>query len=117
VVPRQTRDASDRLIPVTPVLDTRITVAAKPRSAMDLLGEICKAVSLVSGQPVGIGTVPTNALYQQKIEIGANNEPARQVLEKLIVASRMSLSWRLLYDPGLKIYYLNIPVIGWSSNP
>jgi hypothetical protein len=117
VVPRQTRDASDRLMPVTPALDTRITVAAKLRSAMDLLGEICKAVSLGSGQPVGIGTVPTNALYQQKIEIGANNEPARQVLEKLIVASRMTLSWRLLYDPGLKTYYLNIPVIRWTFNP
>jgi len=117
VVPRQTRDGSDRLMPVTPVLDTRITVAAKPRSAMDLLNEICQAVSRVSGQPVGIGTVPTNAMYQQKIEIGANNEPARQVLEKLILASRLSLSWRLLYDPGLKTYYLNIPVIRWSSNP
>ena len=117
VVPRQTMDASGRLMPVTPVLDTRITVAAKTRSAMELLGEICQAVSLISGQPVGIGTVPTNALYQQKIEIGANNEPARQVLEKLIVANRLSLSWRLLYDPGLKTYYLNIPVIRWSSNP
>jgi hypothetical protein len=117
VVPRQTMDASGRLVPVTPVLDTRITVAAKPRSAMDLLGEICQAVSLVSGQSVGIGNVPTNALYQQMIEIGANNEPARQVLEKLIVANRLSLSWRLLYDPGLKTYYLNIPVIRWSSNP
>ncbi|MFZ3326745.1 MAG: hypothetical protein WA231_13005, partial [Methylocella sp.] len=117
VVPRQTMDASGRLMPVTPVLDTRITMAAKTRSAMELLGEICQAVSLISGQPVGIGTVPTNALYQQKIEIGANNEPARQVLEKLIVANRLSLSWRLLYDPGLKTYYLNIPVIRWSSNP
>ena len=117
VVPRQTMDASGRLMPVTPVLDTRITVAAKPRSAMELLGEICQAVSRISGQPVGIGTVPTNALLQQKIEIGANNEPARQVLEKLIVANRLSLSWRLLYDPGLKTYYLNIPVIRWSSNP
>jgi hypothetical protein len=29
----------------------------------------------------------------------------------------LSLSWRLLYDPGLKTYYLNIPVIRWSSNP
>ena len=117
VVPRQTMDASGRLMPVTPVLDTRITMAAKTRSAMELLGEICQAVSLISGQPVGIGTVPTNALFQQKIEIGANNEPARQVLEKLIVANRLSLSWRLLYDPGLKTYYLNIPVIRWSSNP
>jgi hypothetical protein len=117
VVPRQTMDASGRLMPVTPVLDARITVAAKPRSAMELLGEICQAVSRVSGQPVGIGTVPTNALFQQTIEIGANNEPARQVLEKLIVANRLSLSWSLLYDPGLKTYYLNIPIIRWPSNP
>jgi len=40
VVPRQTMEASGRLMPVTPVLDTRITVAAKRRSVMELLGEI-----------------------------------------------------------------------------
>ena len=38
VVPRQTMEASGRLMPVTPVLDTRIT--AKRRSVMELLGEI-----------------------------------------------------------------------------
>jgi hypothetical protein len=111
VVPQQSATLSNQLAPMTPVLDTRITVAAKSRSAMDLLAEICRAVSRVSGQPVGIGTVPTNALLGQRVEIGARNEPARNVLEKLIVASGMTLSWRLLYDPGLKAYYLNIPVI------
>ncbi len=111
VVPRQTVDASGRPVAVTPVLDSRITVAAKRRNAMELLEEITRAVSLASGQTVEIGTVPMRALLRRQVEIGANSEPARNVLEKLIVASGMPLSWRLLYDPGLKAYYLNIPLV------
>jgi hypothetical protein len=115
VVPRQTVDLSGQRALVTPGLDAKITLAAQPRSAMELLGEICRAVSVVSGQPVEMGVVPTNAL-QRQIEIGADNQPARKVLEKLIVASGMPLSWSLLYDPGLKTYYLNIPIIERPSD-
>jgi len=111
VVPRETVDLAGQRVPVTPVLDTKITLAAEPRSAMDLLGEICQAVSAVSGQPVVIGTVPTNGLYTRQTAIGADNEPARQVLEKLIAATGMPLSWRLLYGPGSKDYVLNMAVI------
>jgi len=115
VVPRQTLDPSGRLVPVTPVLDTKITLAAKLGSAMELLEEICRAVSAPGGRPVEIGTVPTNALRTRQIEVGAADKPAREVLEKLIAASGMPLSWRLLYDPGLKTYYLNIAVVQRSS--
>jgi hypothetical protein len=113
VVPRQAANASGRLVPVTPVLDSKITLEAKPRSALALIAEICKAVSAASGQQVGLGTIPANQLRQQ-VDFGASNEPARKVLEKVIVASGATgapLSWRLLYDPGMKSYFLNIPVI------
>lgn len=111
VVPRQAANAAGRLVPVTPLLDSKITLEAKPRSALALIAEICKAVSATSGQRVGLGTIPAHRLRRQQIDIGADNESARKVLEKAIVASAAPLSWRLLYDPGLKAYFLNIPVI------
>lgn len=115
VVPTQTVDLSGRLAPLTPVLDTRITIPAKPRNGMELLEQIAQAVSDGSGQPVEIGTVSTDALYGLQTQIGAEGEPARKVLEELIAASGMPLSWRLLYDPGLKTYFLNVPVIQRAS--
>lgn len=111
VVPLQIVDPQDRLQPVTPVLNTKITLAAKRRSAMALLEEISEAVSRASGQPVGIGIIPINAFRQQQTEIGANNEPAREVLEKLLATLGMPLSWRLFYDPGTQDYALNIAVV------
>lgn len=116
VVPKQSVNASNRLAAVTPLLDTRITLAAKPRRAMDMLAEICRAVSAASGRALGIATVPTNGL-NARIDIGAQDEPAREVLAKLVAASGLRLSWRLLYDPGLQAYYLNLPVIAEAPAP
>jgi hypothetical protein len=111
VVPREALDASGQLEPVAPALDSRITLEAKPRTGLSLLREICQAASAESGQHVEIATVPANALSNQQIAIGANYEPARAVLEKLIVANPTPLSWQLLYDPGLKTYYLNLHIL------
>jgi len=111
VVPRQAMAMSGRLEDVTPVLDARIKLEAKPRTALELLEAICAAASATSRQPVEIGMVPVNALRNQKIAIGADNETARTVLAKLVVANPTPLSWRLFYDPGLKTYYLNLPVV------
>jgi hypothetical protein len=111
VVPQRAMGPSGRLDPLTPVLDTKITLPAKARTALALLEEICRAISAASRQPVEIGMAPMNGLDRQQIAFGADGEPARLVLEKLVVASAVPLSWRLLYDPGLKTYYMNLPVV------
>jgi hypothetical protein len=111
VVPRLALGSSGQPEPVTRVLDSKVTLGAKPRTGLELLDEICHAVSARSGQPVEMGTVPANALSNQQIAIGADDEPARAVLEKLIVSNGAPMSWQLLYDPGLKTYYLNLPIV------
>jgi len=118
VVPQLAVSSSGRLEPVTPVLDSSITLETKPRTGLALLEEICQSVSAASGERVEIATVPANALSNQEITIGADDEPTRAVLEKLIVANATPLSWELFYDPGLKTYYLNIPIITQTAaNP
>jgi hypothetical protein len=108
VVPRAAANEAGVLVAVTPVLDTRITLEAKPRSGAELLAEILRMVGSATGQALRTGTVPTNLLAQASTGVGAVNEPARQVLERLVAATGKPLSWRLMYDPGLKSYYLNI---------
>jgi hypothetical protein len=111
VVPREALGISGLLEPVAPVLDTRITLPAKPRTGLDLLEDICKAVSAADGRRVEIGMVPANALTNQEVDFGASAAPARDVLAELLVANVTPLTWRLLYDPQLKTYYLNVPLV------
>jgi len=111
VAPSKALAASGRLAKITPVLDTRIRLAAKPRTGLALLEEIAHAVSAASHVAVEIGIAPMNAMANQRIAIGAANEPARAVLEKLIAANPTPLSWRLLYDAGLRTYYLSLVVV------
>jgi hypothetical protein len=111
VVPQQTRDKSGRLVVTKPVLDSKIALEAKPRTAMATLEAICEAVSAATGQKIEPGIVPFNAMRQKKVSIGADNETARSVLKKLIAATGMKMSWALFYDPGTKDYALNMPVI------
>jgi hypothetical protein len=108
VVPREAANAAGVLVAVTPVLDARITLEAKPRDGMEVLADVFRAVAAATGEAVKIGTVPNTLLVQAHIGVGAEREPARVVLERLVAATGRPLSWRLLYDPGLKAYYFNV---------
>jgi hypothetical protein len=108
VVPRNVLGSSGLLEPITPPLDSSIALSAAPRTGVALLQEICDAVSEASGQSIQLGLVPTNALDGQTIAVGPKAEPARALLEKLLVNGTIPLSWELLYDPGLKTYYFNV---------
>jgi hypothetical protein len=108
IVPRQTIGVSGTPVPTKPILDTHVTVAPRQRSAADLIEEICRNLSRLTGTEVVVGTVPINLLKGTKISLGASNQTARSALEKLVIEMRVPLSWRLLYDPELKWYVLNI---------
>lgn len=108
VVPLETRDATGRAVAATSALDARIALAPKPRTALEALDEILERLSAALGQPVGRGAAPLAALAGRKIALSAEGEPAREVLARLVAATGMRLSWRLLYDPGLREYALNL---------
>jgi hypothetical protein len=110
VVPDRLANEAGRLAKITPVLDTPITLEMKSRTVLEVLGEIIRAVSKQTGQRIGAGVVPT-ALLQDKIVLGADNKPARELLDDALFGGAHRFSWRLLYDPGLKAYFFNITVL------
>lgn len=111
VVPRGAQDASGRMAAVAPALDLPVTLKKKARTGMELLDELRRAVAAADGRPVLIGTVPAGALSRITVDFGAAGEPARAVLARLIAASGLNASWKLLYDPGFDEYALNLTVI------
>jgi hypothetical protein len=112
VVPRKARGISGNLEPVTPVLDTVITIEPKERTSGALLEEVLKKVSIATNTNVVMPGVPGNMLSLTKTSIGGSGKTARSILEQWLLEDGSSLSWRLLDSPDKKWgYFLNISQI------
>ncbi len=108
VVPVAISDTAGRSAKVMPALDVRVSVPGGRRSALDALDQWRLALAAALGRPVGLGAAPLATLQARRIEFSANGEPAREALSRLLAATGIRLSWRLLYDPGTKEYALNL---------
>jgi len=111
IVPIKVTGSSGTLEPVKPILDTIITVTPQERTALQLLEQICQAISIDTKNKVVVGTNPSNLLMQARTSIGATNKTARSLLETLILQIGAPLSWELFYDAGLKWYVLNFDLM------
>jgi hypothetical protein len=69
-----------------------------------------QAVSAHSKNRIIIGTVPVGLLLSYKDDKELITQSARDALTEILMRSgkRMKLSWQLFYDPGQKIYAINI---------
>lgn len=117
VVPAMVRNKEGELVPTTPILDERIYIPAGQRTGFEMLSAICEELTRISGHRVFVATVPSNSLHAYYAEMGADNEPAREVLSRLLNGFANPLSWRVLYDPGLGWYALNIHTVAPIRRP
>ncbi|HET6975600.1 MAG TPA: hypothetical protein VFI24_04710 [Pyrinomonadaceae bacterium] len=98
------------------VFDVPITLPAQKRNGLELLDAFCSAVSQASGTRVVLATVPMTLFFRYQTESGAKEQRARDFLtHEFDRMNNIKLSWRLLYDPVSKAYFLNIHTV--SSLP
>lgn len=111
VLPVLVRDARGQVVQVQALLSTPITLVADGRTTAEVLRDVCAQVSANAGQhvaPVARG----NLFLQHTSQVVAMNEPASAVLSRIFSELQPAqLSWRLLYDPGLQEYALNIMLV------
>jgi hypothetical protein len=108
VIPTASKISEETFAEQESVLDAVITLPEQERSSAQTLEAICAAVSDATHTHVGVGTIPLNRFLQHRDQKGTYGETARDVLLKLLERTGTNLTWRLLYDPGLKVYALNI---------
>jgi hypothetical protein len=108
IVPSEVRDSSGQWVLHAPVLDTKITLPELERSGPATLEAICKAVSDATHIPVGVGHIPINALASYHGVLAARDEPARNVLMRMLNGTGHRLTWLLEYDAGTQRYYLGV---------
>lgn len=110
VIPVAVKNINGKIEPQTSVLDAAISLPRQERTGMQTLTAICEAISKKNHMRVELGAAPLNLLFQHRSVQGFNNEQARTVLIRFLqdVDKSGRLSWRLLYEPGVKTYALNI---------
>lgn len=101
------KDDDGAWVDVTPVLDTPISVSGGEMRLFDALPVILMALNEKTGLQVG-GGGPTNLMVQTQVRLPEGEKPAREVLRETFAQARLPLRWFLLYDAGLKSYFLNV---------
>lgn len=110
VVPTRFINGSGRAESLKPMLENGVSLAPKERPAIELLNDICEALSLIKGEKVIVGLIPP-WLARQKTSFPVSDMAARSVLDRLFAEIEAPLSWQLFYDPGLHWWALNIHVV------
>jgi len=110
VVPAAIKDISGRFAPQESLLDVAISLPPKERTGLQMLYALCTELSKSVQLRVVVGTIPHGLFLQHKDNQGVERMIARDVLVQLIERAGRGtrLSWQLFYDPGLKMYALNI---------
>jgi hypothetical protein len=92
---------------VTPILDTKISIPARERTAAETLQLIFKEVSARGGGELGLGWVPNNLIYQARVNVGGDNVSARDLLVQTLNATGRPVVYSLMYFETTHKYLLN----------
>lgn len=108
VIPSQAKDVRGMWARQSSILDIPITFPEKERSVFETLEIITRALSSATQIKVVIGAIPLNLFARHRTTLSASNTPAREALLKTLESANQKFSWRLLYDPGMKLFALNV---------
>lgn len=110
VVPTAIKDISGKVVPQESVLDVTISLPAKERTGWQLIEALCAEVSRSVQLRVVVGSAPYGLLSQHEDREGIESMKARDLLARLLenAGKGRLLSWQLFYDPGMRMYVLNI---------
>ena len=110
VIPNAIKDQSGRLTPQQSLLDTVVSLPADERTGLRTLEALTESIGKATQSRIVVGSVPVGLFLRHKDRHGVAGQKAREVLAELLerISPGRALSWQLLYDPGMKIYVMNI---------
>jgi hypothetical protein len=120
IVPTQFKNGNGQNASHTSILDTKITIPEKETSVLEAVMAVTEQVSNVSPEKLVMGTVPSSTLRTHTVRIRADDEPARDVLLRMlkemkrfrgVTSPPSKCSWRVFFAPIDKFYVLNIHIV------
>jgi len=115
VVPTEVRDGKGRWVQQRSILDAPITFSSGgEKDGFGLIEAILQQVGAASGQKI-LGGRPNTAIacgrtgcIENERIVDATNEPARDVLMRLVSSLNPRYTWVLYYDAAERCYYFNL---------
>jgi len=110
VIPESVKGLAGDTIRIRSILDAPVQLSAQPRTGMQMLEAWCDSVSASSKKQVLIGLAPIGMLLNYKDDKGLSSPNGRAALTEILTRATKGakVSWQLFYDPGQKIYVINI---------
>ena len=109
IIPAKIKNGSGEWVDQGSILDIPITFPKQERSVYITLKTITEALSQATQTKVGLNTGPVVNLFINTLTTqGASGEPARDILVRALESTGRRFSWSLLYDPGVKWFFLNV---------
>ena len=90
------------------MLSRKVTFEAQHRPVGDLFDRVLAELNGKGPYRVGYGWLPLNAFYQNYVEFGAHDEPARDVLIRALRALPYRYYMILNFEPTSRTYYLSV---------
>lgn len=106
VIPTMVKNRDGVQVPVTPVMDTPITLPAGERTALEWVTAILAEISRTAGVQVNLAQAPFNTLQRTRVRLAAEREPARVVIQRLMSLMHREIYWRLSYDLNGPRYWM-----------
>ena len=110
IVPAEVRDSTGNWVKQQSVLSTPITFATEELDSYQLIEAILKDVTATSGQdirgPAWQGLENPFVGYKGKVE--ARDEPAREVLMRVLHSISPRYTYWVSYDPSRHLYYFTV---------
>ncbi|HTU43466.1 MAG TPA: hypothetical protein VMF91_00280 [Bryobacteraceae bacterium] len=115
VIPVRVATAAGSQRDVGAIMSTSVSISPSTRPVAVMLNMLASELSAMSGAKIVMANepFPDNAT----VELGADNEPARNVLANLADKTGVPLSYALLYDPNEKTYYLDVRAVPMDVKP
>jgi hypothetical protein len=110
IIPHSMKGPTGETTAVRSILEAPVQLPAKERTGMQMLEAWRESVTTNSKKRVIIGAAPFKLLLSYKDDKGLSSQNARDALTEILMRSGKDakLSWQLLYDPGQKVYAINV---------
>ena len=113
IIPTHARNSNGQWVENTSILGTPISVRALEGEGLELVAPVAEAITKATGFSVGIGNMPADLFFRHRGRTGVvDEEPAREVLLRVLHSIDDRLTWRLYHGPGTMDYTLNIFLVG-----
>jgi hypothetical protein len=122
VVPTTMVGEDGRPAAVPPLMDARIVLARGERPVDQALDEFAQALRDATGAQIAMVSSPL--FGERSVEVWADNEPARQVLWRILDIGAHRFTWGLAFDPTTRSWMFIVSLVHsppgdplWKSPP